>query len=137
MILTYCKSYEGYSKIGNDVPVIYWNQGSKIFTIFEVSFFQNKFRRNLSFRTSASTSQFFSWIPTYVCFPCLSAKSQWRLYPRADIAVGMNNLRRRECCDSENDAHNNEYVRLGVRWVSIYSFDCCLVKRLVDITRTH
>ena len=137
MLLAYCKSYEGHSKIGNDFPASYWNQDSKIFTIFEVSFLHNKFRRHLIFRMSASTSQFFSWIPPYVYFPYLSAKSQWRLYPRADIAVGMNILRRREYCDSENDAHNNEYVSLGVRWVSRYSFDCSLMKGLVDISRTH
>ena len=52
MLLAYCKSYEGHSKIGNDFPASYWNQDSKIFTIFEVSFLHNKFRRHLIFRMS-------------------------------------------------------------------------------------
>ena len=63
MILTYCKSYEGHSKIRNDVPVTCWNQDSKSFTIFEVYFLHNKFRSPLIFIMSASTSQLFNWSP--------------------------------------------------------------------------
>ena len=56
IILTYYKLYEGNSKIRNDIPATCWDQYSKIFTIFEVSFLHNKFRRILIFRLSASTS---------------------------------------------------------------------------------